>query len=82
MLKLLQLLLKHLWVLFLYLMVRHFLFVLMFMDIVIGWLRQFRWFPKEGRRRHTLLHWLVALALLAGFIALAVAVGWMKIIPK
>ena len=35
-------------VLFIYLFFRHFMFVLMFMDLILGWLRKFNWFPKEA----------------------------------
>jgi hypothetical protein len=69
-------------ILFLYLFFRHVLFVLMFMDIVLGWLRQFRWFPKEGKRRKTLIHWLIALALFVGFISVAQPLGWLELIPQ
>ena len=46
-------------VLFFYLFFRHFLFVFMFMDVIIGWLRKFNWFPKEGKRRKTIIHGVV-----------------------
>jgi len=54
-------------VLFIYLFFRHFMFVLMFMDLVLGWLRQFNWFPKEGKRRKTFIHWVVTSALFLDF---------------
>ena len=54
-------------VLFFYLFFRHFLFVLMFMDLILGWLRKFKWFPKEGKRMKTFIHWVIALALFLGF---------------
>lgn len=69
-------------ILFLYLFFRHVLFALMFMDIVLGWLRQFRWFPKEGKRRKTIVHWFIALGLFLGFLALAGSAGWLQFIPK
>lgn len=69
-------------VLFIYLIFRHFIFVLMFMDIILGWLRKFNWFPKEGKRRNTLIHWIIAVGLFAGFLAIAGSVGWLKFIPQ
>ncbi|MEM9737335.1 MAG: hypothetical protein AAF908_12145 [Pseudomonadota bacterium] len=67
---------------FLYLFYRHFFLVLMFMDIVLGWLRRFRWFPKKGRRLRTLVHWLIAVGMFAGYVALSNALGWLEVVPK
>lgn len=69
-------------VLFIYLFFRHFLFILMFMDLFIGWLRKFNWFPKEGKRRKTFLHWLIALGLFFGFLLVAGSAGWLEFIPQ
>lgn len=69
-------------VLFIYLFFRHFLFALMFMDIIIGWLRKFNWFPKEGKRRKTFIHWLIALGLFIGFLSVAGMAGWLEFIPQ
>lgn len=69
-------------ILLIYLFFRHFLFVLMVMDIIIGWLRRFIWFPKEGKRRKTFIHWIIALGMFFGFLALAGSVGWLKFIPR
>ncbi|MEQ6201650.1 hypothetical protein ABMC88_01230 [Sulfitobacter sp. HNIBRBA2951] len=69
-------------ILFFYVFFRHVLFVLMFMDIVLGWLRKFRWFPKEGKRRKTFIHWLIAIGLFVGFIILAAALGWLELIAQ
>lgn len=69
-------------ILFFYLFFRHFLFVLMFMDVVLGWLRKFNWFPKEGTRRKTFIHWIVALGMFLGFLAVAGSAGWLEFIPK
>ena len=69
-------------ILFFYLFFRHFLFVLMFMDIVLGWLRKFNWFPKEGKRRKTFIHWIIALGLFLGFLTLGGAAGWLKFTPE
>ena len=69
-------------VIFLYLCVRHMMFVLMFMDIVIGWLRKFAWFPKEGRRKGTIIHWFMAIALFLGFLLFAGLAGWLQFVPK
>jgi len=66
-------------VLFLYLVVRHFLLVLMVMDVVLGWLRRFRWFPGEGRRGKVVLHWLIALGLFFGSLLLAGSLGWLTV---
>jgi len=68
-------------VLFIYLFVRHFIFVLMIFDIMIGWLRQFRWFPSQGRRLKALLHWAIALVLFGGFLAVGGSAGWIKFVP-
>ncbi len=69
-------------ILFFYLFFRHFLFVLMFADIVIEWLRKFRWFPKEGKRLKTFIHWVIALGLFLGFLAIAGAAGWLEFVPQ
>lgn len=69
-------------VLFLYLFFRHLLFVMMFMDLIIGWLRRFNWFPKEGKRLKTIIHWGIALALLVGFLSIAGPAGWLEFIPQ
>jgi len=61
---------------------RHFLFVLMFMDLILGWLRQFNWFPKEGKRLKTVLHWAIALALFGGYLAIAASMGWLQFVPS
>ncbi|MEZ5716682.1 MAG: hypothetical protein R3D85_16980 [Paracoccaceae bacterium] len=68
--------------LLLYLFVRHFLVVLMVMDLVLGWLRRFRWFPGPGRRRRALVHWLIALALLAAYVLLGSRLGWLSFTPR
>ena len=69
-------------VLFIYLFFRHFMFVLMFMDLIFGWLRKFNWFPKEGKRRKTFIHWVIALALFFGFLLVAGSTGWLDFIPQ
>lgn len=69
-------------VLFFYLFSRHFLFMLMLMDVIIGWLRKFNWFPKEGKRRKTIVHWAIALGLFVGFLIIAGSTGWLKFIPQ
>lgn len=69
-------------ILFIYLFVRHFMLVMMFMDIVMGWLRQFRWFPGEGKRLKTLIHWCIAAGLFGGFLAISGSAGWIKFVPK
>ena len=67
---------------FLYLLFRHFMLVLMVVDIVLGWLRRFSWFPNKGNRRKTFLHWLGAIALFTAFLALAGPLGWLDFIPQ
>lgn len=69
-------------ILFFYLFFRHFLFVLMFMDVILGWLRKFNWFPKEGKRRKTIIHWVIALGLFFGYLAVAGSAGWLEFIPQ
>lgn len=69
-------------VLIFYLFFRHMLFVLMFMDIVFGWLRKFRWFPKEGTRRKTFNHWVIAVGLFVGYLTVAGSAGWLNFIPQ
>ncbi len=69
-------------VLFIYLFFRHSLFVLMFMDLILGWLRQFNWFPKEGNRMKTALHWVVALVLFISYLAIAGSMGWLQFVPN
>ena len=68
--------------LFFYLFFRHFLFVLMFMDVILGWLRRFNWFPKEGKRLKTFVHWLVAVGMFSGFPIIAGSAGWLEFIPR
>lgn len=68
--------------LFLYLLFRHTLFVFMIMELIIGWLRQFRWFPKKGKRVRTFVHWLIALGLFGAYITIAGAAGWLEFIPQ
>lgn len=68
-------------VLFIYLWFRHALLTLMVMDLLLGWLRRFRWFPKEGRRRKTLLHWIIAVVLFAGYLVVALSAGWVQAVP-
>lgn len=67
--------------LLIYLVFRHAMFILMFMDFVLGWLRQFRWFPGPGKRRKTIIHWVIALFLFGGFLALSSALGWVDFVP-
>ena len=69
-------------VLFFYLFFRHFLFCLMLCDLIIGWLRKFNWFPKEGKRKKALIHWLIAVGLFVVFLIVASSMGWLKLIPK
>lgn len=69
-------------VLLIYLIFRHFMFVLMFMDLILGWLRQFNWFPKEGKRMKTFVHWVIALALFLGFLLGAGLAGWLAFEPQ
>jgi len=69
-------------VLFIYLFFRHFMFVLMFMDLILGWLRKFNWFPKEGKRLRAFIHWIIALALFFGFLSVAGSAGWLEFIPQ
>jgi len=69
-------------VLFIYLFFRHFMFVLMFMDIVLSWLRKFNWFPKEGKRRKTFIHWVIAVVLFLGFLSVAGFAGWLEFTPQ
>ena len=54
----------------------------MFMDIILGWLRKFSWFPKEGKRRKALIHWLIAVGLYVGCLSLAASFGWLNFIPQ
>lgn len=69
-------------ILFFYLFFRNLLFILMLMDVILGWLRRFNRFPKEGKRRKTIIHWFIALGLFSGFLALAGSVGWLEFRPR
>ncbi len=69
-------------VLFIYLFFRQFMFLLMISDLNLGWLREFRWFPKEGKRRNTFIHWIIALTLFLGFLFVAGSAGWLEFIPQ
>jgi hypothetical protein len=69
-------------VLFLYLFLRHMLFVLMIMDFILGWLRKFYWFPKEGKRLRTFVHWVIAVGVLLGFLGIGRFAGWLKFVPQ
>jgi len=71
-----------LFILILYFFFRHVLFVLMVMDVVNEWLRQFAWFPREGKRTKTFVHWIVALVLIICFLVAGTQIGWFQIIPK
>ena len=70
-----------LFLLVLYLFFRHMLLVLMIADMLVGWLRRFAWFPKEGRRRRTVVQWLAALGLVVGYLILARFAGWLDFVP-
>lgn len=65
-----------------YLMFRHFILVFVLADIAVGHLRKYSWFPTEDRRMSAVLHWLLAVILLVGFILLANARGWLDFIPQ
>ena len=67
---------------FLYLFFRHFLFILMIMDVILDFLRQFKWFPKEGKRLKVFVHWLFAVGLFVGFLIVAGVSGWLEFIPQ
>ncbi len=69
-------------VLFFYFFFRHFLFVLMVMDVFLGWLRKFKWFPGQGKRRKTVLHWIIALVLFVGYLTIAESAGLLEFIPQ
>jgi uncharacterized membrane protein len=69
-----------LFIVFMYLLFRHFVFILMIMDIVNGWLKRFRWFPGPGKRLKGLIHWIVAVGLLIGYMYLARAIGWLHFV--
>jgi hypothetical protein len=69
-------------VLLIYLLFRHLMLVLMLFDLILGWLRKFSWFPKEGKRRKTFIHWIIALALFFGFLFVAGSAGWLEFIPQ
>lgn len=71
-----------LFALFFYLFFRHMLFVFMFADILFGWLRKFNWFPKEGKRLKTFVHWIIAVGLFVAFLVVAGSVGWLEFVPK
>lgn len=68
--------------LFFYFFFRHAMLVLMIMDFFISWLRSFRWFPKQGKRLKTCIHWLIALGLFFGFIGFAAVMDWYTLIPQ
>ncbi|WP_370400967.1 hypothetical protein [Sulfitobacter sp. JB4-11] len=68
--------------LFFYFMIRHMLLGLMVMDIFLGWLRKFRWFPKEGKRRKAVVHWIIAAGLLSAFLAVARIAGWLEFVAQ
>ena len=69
-------------VLFIYLFFRQLMLLLMISDLNLGWLRKFSWFPKEGNRRKTFIHWIIALALFLGFLFVAGSAGWLEFIPQ
>lgn len=68
-------------VLFIYMFVRHFIFVLMITDIVIGWLRKFRWFPIQGKRLKAFVHWIIAIVALVAFLVASGKLGWIEFVP-
>ncbi len=69
-------------ILFIYLFFRHFMFALMFMDIILGWLKQFFWFPGKGKRKKTLVHWAIALGLFLGYLSVAGKMGYLEFVPQ
>lgn len=68
--------------LLLYLLVWQALFVLKIMDMALGWLRCFRWFPKQGKRLRALVNWLIALGLLGAYLVLGRALGRLAFTPN
>ena len=66
----------------LYLIIRKILLALVVFDISISWLRRFVWFPSEGKRVITFVHWLVAVLLLLAFLLVNWALGWVEFIPQ
>jgi uncharacterized membrane protein len=69
-------------ILFLYFFFRHFIFCLMFFDLILSWLRRFRWFPGEGKRMRVFVHWLISVTLFVGFLVVAGGAGWLQFVPK
>ena len=69
-------------VLFAYFFFRHFLLVMMLMDLMTSWLRKFSWFPSEGKRLRAFINWLIAFGLFAGFLFIGRSVGWIEFIPR
>ncbi|MGB3148083.1 MAG: hypothetical protein WBA91_10050 [Paracoccaceae bacterium] len=69
-------------VLFIYVFFRHIMFMLMFFDMFSDWPRNFSWFLKEGKRRKRFIHWIIALALLFGFLFVGGSAGWLEFIPQ
>ncbi len=69
-------------ILFIYLFFRHLMFCLMLMDIILGWLRQFFWFPGKGKRKKTLIHWTIALGLFLGYQLVASKMGYLEFVPQ
>ncbi|WP_166416023.1 hypothetical protein [Cochlodiniinecator piscidefendens] len=68
-------------VLFIYLFFRHLMVVFVVWDLIIGWLRKFRWFPKEGQRLKALMHWVIAIVLVVGFLIISNSMGWITVVP-
>lgn len=69
-------------ILFIYLLFRHFMFVLMFMDLILSWLRRFNWFPGSGKRWKAFIHWIIALTLFLAFLFVGGFAGWLDFLPQ
>ena len=68
--------------LFFYLFMRHAILCIMIFDWILGWLREFNWFPKPGNRGRIVVHWLIALGLFLAFLLIAGNTGWLTFVPK
>ena len=64
-------------VLLIYLFYRHVMLTLVVMDLILGFLRQFSWFPGPGKRLYALLQWVIAVFVLVAFFVIAVSAGWL-----
>jgi hypothetical protein len=74
------------WILFIalfgYLFFRHFVFVMLLLELFMSALREFGWYPKPGNRTKAVKDWLIAVGLFATYLLIGGAIGWIDFVPQ